>query len=777
MRLHSVPPPAASLCALLATTVLALVSPAAALADASWSEVTPQPVMGRRAGHVAILDPVRDRVVFFGGYDEYDEFLDDTWTLSTSGTPTWEEIATAGPAPAGRYFAAGIYDPIRQRMIVFGGYDGSNRNDVWALSLDGATTWTQIAPAGTPPPPRWGHAAVYDPVRDRMLVMGGATPGGDANDVWALSLDGTPTWTPLAPSGAPPSKRRQHAAAYDPIGDRLIVLGGNDGVLRNDAWALDLSGAPAWSALSPSGAPPSGRRGHAAAYDPDSHEILVYGGYDGFYCADLFSLSLSGGGGWESIVPSGQGPGERYAAVAVLDGSRARLLVSCGDDGPNRHGDVWAVSLDEEHAWSDVTPPRWPSPRWGHATAYDSRRDRMLLVAGSASLAGGVADVGELTLGGVPAWALLSPQGAPPSGRRQHSAIYDPRRDRLIVFGGFDGELRNDTWALSLKPPNQWIRLTPSGSAPTPRRGHVAVYDAARDRMILFGGYDGAYLSDVWVLNLSGTPAWSKLASSGSPPAQRYASSAIVDPVRDRLVIFGGDNGSVRLNDAWALSLGLGPSWTRIETAAPRPGIRAGHTGIYDPARDRLVIFGGYNNYSTFMDDTWALSLGGTPGWTQLAPTGGPPPGRYFHSAVYDPSGDRMAIFGGYSDGMDAADLWFLDMGAPAMSAAVADEPAAAAIVEAAHRLELRVFGPNPVRGGDGAVLELAVPAPGAPASLRVFDTSGRCVATLHDGWMPGGASRRDLTASELRDLAAGVYFLRLEAGENSSTARIVLIR
>jgi hypothetical protein len=40
---------------------------------------------------------------------------------------------------------------------------------------------------------------VYDSRRGRMLVFGGANFGGFLNDVWALSLTGTPAWTALAP--------------------------------------------------------------------------------------------------------------------------------------------------------------------------------------------------------------------------------------------------------------------------------------------------------------------------------------------------------------------------------------------------------------------------------------------------------------------------------------------------------------------------------------------------------------------------------------------------
>src|SRR5437762_8982329 len=108
---------------------------------------------------------------------------------------------------------------------------GSENNQVWALSLTGTPTWSSIVPLGTPPPPRVGHLAVYDPVRDRMLVFGGErSPAPQTivalNDVWELTLGGTPTWTQLLPSGAPPSPRWLVAGAYDSGADRLLVFGG-----------------------------------------------------------------------------------------------------------------------------------------------------------------------------------------------------------------------------------------------------------------------------------------------------------------------------------------------------------------------------------------------------------------------------------------------------------------------------------------------------------------------------------------------------------------------
>src|SRR5258706_5273345 len=94
--------------------------------------------------------------------------------------------------------------------------------------------------SGTGPTPRAGHTGIYDPVRQRMIVFGG-NDGALSNQVWALSLSGPPAWTLLTPIGTPPSPREAHAAIYDPIGDRMIVFGGTDGTLRNEVWSLSLA--------------------------------------------------------------------------------------------------------------------------------------------------------------------------------------------------------------------------------------------------------------------------------------------------------------------------------------------------------------------------------------------------------------------------------------------------------------------------------------------------------------------------------------------------------
>jgi hypothetical protein len=185
-------------------------------ADGWWSELPPP----TRWGHCAIYDPLRHRMILFGGNSS--RHTGNTWALSLGPAATWEKIPTTGPFPGERLGGAAIYDPFRDRMVIFG---GSLHNDVWALSLAGTPTWTQLHPTGTPPSGRIETTAVYDPVRDRMLVCGG-DDGEYLSDTWALTLGDSPKWSRLEPSGELPPGRIDATAVYDPIRDHLVLLGG-----------------------------------------------------------------------------------------------------------------------------------------------------------------------------------------------------------------------------------------------------------------------------------------------------------------------------------------------------------------------------------------------------------------------------------------------------------------------------------------------------------------------------------------------------------------------
>jgi hypothetical protein len=810
-------------------------------ADGAWDSAAVRP--SARANFSAIYDPVRERLLVFGGDDNGYAKFGDVWELALAGEPTWTQLVTTGTPPGGRTIHGTIYEPVRDRMVIFGGSDSTGLLDeVWGLSLSGTPAWTQLVPAGTPPTARGSFSAIHDPLRDRMVVFGGFDDHGYLGDVWALSLSGTPAWTRLTPTGTPPSVRWGHSAIHDPLRDRMLVFGGYllGGQEVNEVWALSLGDAPAWAQLTPAGTPPSVRCEQSAIYDPVRDRMLVFGGVNPFL-NDVWELSLAGAPAWTELAPTGTLPGERASHGAVYDPVRDRMVVFGGIGYTySTLNDAWSLSLADAPAWTQLTPP---AARYIQSAIHDPVRDRMV-VFGGRLYSTYFDDVWSLSLTDAPAWAPLAPVGTPPSARYSHSAIYDPVRDRMIVFGGYRPYL-NDVWELSLAGTPAWTQLAPTGTPPGPRAAHSAIYDPVRDRMVVFAGYEysvGAF-NDVWELSLSGTPTWTQLAPAGTPPDARRYASAIYDPGRDRMVVFGG-YGMAYLNDVWELSLSGTPAWTQLAPTGTPPSPRTAHTAVYDVVRDRMVVFGGCG--SGYLNDAWALSLSGTPAWTQLAPAGAPPPVRGYHSAIYDPAFDRMVTFGGWGSAY-MNDVWLLTWGEPVVPVQLAlvsaeaepglvrlawyaaSGPVSATVyrrtettdwsavgtvtsdgtgrllyedravspgtrygyrlrvsengtetylgeawvdVPVAYGLSLAGVRPNPA----SSELAVAFSLPDyAPARLEAFDLAGRQVAMVDVGAL--GAGSHVVKLGEGARLGCGVYVVRLTQGARTLTTRAVIVR
>ncbi|WP_420457498.1 DUF1501 domain-containing protein [Rubrivirga sp.] len=88
-----------------------------------------------------------------------------------------------------------------------------------------------------------------------------------------------------------------------------------------------------------------------------------------------------------------------------------------------------------------------------------------------------------------------------------------------------------------------------------------------------------------------------------------------------------------------------------------------------------------------------------------------------------------------------------------------------------APALDLSVPAPNPVRTRATVRYRLADPG---PAEVALYDTSGRQVATLASGSHDAGAHVAELDA---HGLAAGLYMLRLQAGAETRTQTLSVVR
>ena len=280
--------------------------------------------------------------------------------------PAAAQWVPAGPGPRAQHTA--VLDSATNQMIVFGGTDSGtiNYNDVWAAG-DILTTcspacpmqWTFLTPSGTPPAPRSGHSAVYDSVNSRMIVFGGAEgfPSPCANDVWVLGnangVGGAPSWSELPAGGSLPAARTGHAAAYDPVTNVMMVFGGTDcnGNYLADSWVLSnangFGGTPTWTQLTPTGNPPPARAYAAVAYSSSANSLVIYGGTDGNELGDVWVLSGANGttgmSAWSQESPSGTAPAARYGAASGYDPATDRVIINSGFSTQGILGDSWVL--------------------------------------------------------------------------------------------------------------------------------------------------------------------------------------------------------------------------------------------------------------------------------------------------------------------------------------------------------------------------------------------------------------------------------------------------
>jgi hypothetical protein len=324
---------------------------------------------------------------------------------------------------------------------------------------------------------------------------------------------------------------------------------------------------------------------------------------------------------------------------------------------------VWTLSLSEQPTWTRVyVPGPRPVPRGDHTAIYDSARKRMIIFGGiGGSPALRLNDVWALSLVGQPVWTQLDPGGELPLGRERHSAIYDPLGDRMLVFGGRPANTTDETWELSLGPTPMWAKLKPGGTIPIPRHKQIAIYDPLRHRMVIFGGENDVHghLNDTWALSLSGTPIWNRVPDGVERPIGRGLFCAVYDEADDQMVIFGGYKYDIFHQDAWVLPFAHGSEWAEIKL--PGPQERYLHSSVYDPLGSRLLVFGGWDG-SQFQNDIWELSMMGELEWSQLQPSGAPPSPRLGHMATYDSKRGRMLIFGGWNDSGRLNDVWELSL-------------------------------------------------------------------------------------------------------------------
>ena len=304
----------------------------------------------------------------------------------------WTELSAQPPGKVGLSFA---YASAWNRFIVFGGATGSPQvtNDTWFFALASRTWWNLTRTVA--PSPRTAAAMAYDSRAERVVLFGGFTINGLANDTWAYDW-ATNMWTDLSPPAGPPPRERA-AMVYDAVADRLVLFGGlaSSGLPLGDTWSYDYS-ANAWSLIGTNS--PGPRFAPSLTFDSVADQTILFGGADfnGTGIAwknDTWSFSLSSQVWTEAV--SASGPSVRGGAALAYDSGANVALLFGGADTTVAYNDTWAFNSTSS-TWSNITPSRSPSSRANGGFAYDEGAGRFVLYAGGPPASAPLDDVWTL---------------------------------------------------------------------------------------------------------------------------------------------------------------------------------------------------------------------------------------------------------------------------------------------------------------------------------------------------------------------------------------------
>lgn len=287
--------------------------------------------------------------------------------------------------------------------------------------------WKIIETSRSPQARAWSTLA-YDPNNKRALLFGGTTPTADGpwielNDTWEWNGN---DWVLKTPDTSP-SPRLCASMAYDKRNNAMVLFGGKqEEDYLNDTW---LWTGEEWQPQNPANMP--GARCNAGMfYDPIKEKIVLIGGYTNKVCAEDFCPSETE---IEFLKDVWEWDGKDWKEINIGD-SRASGVLSIVYD-PSRR---LPVSMDYDGVWY------WEGNQW--KKPY---------------------------------------QEMEPPSRSQGALTYNPFHDHILLFGGYEGDLKfGDTWLLK---GNTWKEIV-TRSAPTARTGHVMFFDTERKNAVLFGG-------------------------------------------------------------------------------------------------------------------------------------------------------------------------------------------------------------------------------------------------------------------------------------------------
>ena len=282
----------------------------------------------------------------------------------------------------------------------------------------------------------------------------------------------------------------------------VLLLSGQTGIqpinLPRDAWMYRQK--TGWSQVAPQ---PEQEFG-PAIYDTAWNKVIMLGTVGAGFSPNQHDMLYDPASNkWQTKISLNR-PRWILGAMLVYSVKSDRAMLFGGYDFGTQDvvGDTWSYAPRPD-VWTKKILTTHPSARNVMAAAYDSKADRAILFGGGSSTET-FADTWAYDFR-TEKWTDLKPVNNPPA-RVSGSMVYDPKTNRVILFGGAIGPEGQevpfgDTWALDLDK-NTWSQLSPV-LAPSARAWHAMAYESTSGKIVMFSGgvsRDKA-LSETWLFD------------------------------------------------------------------------------------------------------------------------------------------------------------------------------------------------------------------------------------------------------------------------------------
>ena len=676
-------------------------------AGGSWSPLSPSVSPSPRYESGMAFDTAVNKVILFGGAGTSITgwYADgDTWSYVGG---VWKQIVPAPGvstpglkslpygAPAARQAFGMTYSTQGSSVVLFGGLvDGDpiqatpapntqtfGATDTWSYTAAG---WSQVQSESqfnwAQLPGRVGAAIAFDPTASYKIgtttktgyavAFGGSTAYGPNGETWIFLSYPSAVWSETFPVHSP-SARSYAAMVYDVRDNYVLLFGGMSptGAALGDTWTFQNGN---WTQLSPS-ASPLARYGAMMEYDQADGYVLLFGGTDGtYYYSDTWTFQ---GDTWTQL-PTTKAPSPRAFGGLAWDNKTGYTALFGGTSGHAALGDTWKY-LGGSWTQLKLTSPL-PPAAWGMSFLNNGKSSDVFMFGGCTTPSFNPLSPScpaASTLGTpwhfrsswsiVPAHPRLTAIPAAPQARFLASAVYDLHAPANVVLL-FDGMTSSGAWASDrwVFQSNIWNPWAPPVQ-PLPTYGAASAYDDRSQDMLMFGGIgelpteQTAFLNATWQWD---TGSWGQDNPPVTPSPRAFSSLAYFGTMIELhapasynySVLFGGVGPSGYLSDTWRwVGSPVGGTWTQVHPATP-PSARANASMAYDPTINKLVLFGGENG-AGYLGDTWVFSTSGQ--WSQLFPSASPSP-RASAAMTFDAEDGYMLLFGGAGSGGALGGTW-----------------------------------------------------------------------------------------------------------------------